>query len=281
MAPIIERNSPIPLKRSRLFTTAVDNQQVVNIHVLQGERELSEGNRSLGRFELVGIPPAKRGVPRIEVTFAIDANGILDVQAVDAVTGHKQTMRINPSGGLSEEEITNLMEEASVHAEQDRARMKLVEARNAADAAIYDANKVLNAARKQLEKESWVELEKALESLKSARDSTDRVAIAKETSKVNDRVEQVSRLIDVLEAEPDVAGSDQSEVVILEHEIADSEPPEDGPVKLDTGDEDSSSDEDEADGPVIFDAEVGSRSLDQGEVVIQEDEAADKPREEG
>ncbi|MBN1433532.1 molecular chaperone DnaK, partial [Candidatus Fermentibacterales bacterium] len=100
MAPIIERNSPIPLKRSRLFTTAVDNQQVVNIHVLQGERELAEGNRSLGRFELVGIPPARRGIPRIEVTFAIDANGILDVQAVDAVTGHKQIMRINPSGGL-------------------------------------------------------------------------------------------------------------------------------------------------------------------------------------
>ena len=296
MAPIIERNSPIPLKRSRLFTTAVDNQQVVNIHVLQGERELSEGNRSLGRFELVGIPPAKRGVPRIEVTFAIDANGILDVQAVDAVTGHKQTMRINPSGGLSEEEITKLMEEASVHAEQDRARMKLVEARNAADAAIYDANKVLNAARKQLEKESWVELEEALGSLKSARDSTDRVAIAKETSRVNSRVEQVSRLIDVLEAEPDTADSDQAEVVILERELADAEPSEDvaasdagpadtgpddaedGPVIFDVGEKSTSADDEEP-AQITYEAETGGAPPDQDEVVIQEDEAADTPRE--
>jgi len=219
MAPIVERNTPIPIKRSRMFTTAVDNQQVVSIHVLQGERELAEGNRSLGRFELVGIPPARRGAPRIEVAFEIDANGILSVSAKDAVTGRAQGMKVNPSGGLSEDEIHKLMQEAEANAEIDKARMKLVEARNAADQVIYDAGKLLETARKQLEKESWEELENALVSLRMARDGADRVRIAKDTSRVSDLVIQVSRLVEVLDSH---AVSEETErILVLEDEEPD------------------------------------------------------------
>ncbi|NLP04774.1 molecular chaperone DnaK [Candidatus Fermentibacteria bacterium] len=199
MAPIVERNTPIPIKRSRLFSTAVDNQQVVSIHVLQGERELAEGNRSLGRFELVGIPPAKRGTPRIEVSFEIDANGILSVSAKDAVTGRAQGMRVNSSGGLSEEEIRKLMQEAEANAELDRTRMKLVEARNAADQVIYDAGKVLETAMKKLDRESWEDLDNALVGLRQVRDGSDRTRIAKETARTSDLVSQVARLLEVLD----------------------------------------------------------------------------------
>jgi molecular chaperone DnaK len=216
MAPIVERNTPIPIKRSRMFTTAVDNQSVVSIHVLQGERELAEGDRSLGRFELVGVPPARRGTPRIEVSFEIDANGILSVSAKDAVTGRAQGMKVNPSGGLSEDEIHKLMQEAEANAELDKARMKLVEARNASDQVIYDAGKLLELAKKQLEKESWEELENSLVSLRMARDGTDRVRIAKETSKVTELVTQIGRLVEVLDTHSSAGEADQ--VYVLEKE---------------------------------------------------------------
>lgn len=171
MAPIIEKNSPLPIKRSKMFTTAVDNQQVVGIHVLQGERTLAEENRSLGRFELVGIGPAPRGVPRIEVAFTIDANGILFVNAKDAVTGKHQEMKVNPGGGLSDEDISRLISDARDNRDADRDRMKLVETRNIADHSIYEASKLINACRKSLDDESCEDLEKSLEELRSARDS--------------------------------------------------------------------------------------------------------------
>ncbi len=215
MAPIIEKNSPIPMKRSRMFTTAVDNQQVVSIHVVQGERELVEGNRSLGRFELVGIPPAKRGVPRVEVAFEIDANGLLSVSAKDAVTGRAQSMEVNPSGGLSEAEISQLMKEAEINAEKDRSRMKLVEARNAADQVIYDAERALESARKQLEEESYEELQTSLASLRMNRDGEDRSKIAKDTSKTSALVSQISKLIDIMETAGE-EDTDEDEVVVLE-----------------------------------------------------------------
>jgi len=216
MAPIVERNTPIPIKRSRMFTSAVDNQQVVSIHVLQGERELAEGNRSLGRFELVGIPPAKRGAPRIEVSFEIDSNGLLSVSAKDAITGRLQSMRVSPSGGLSEDEIHRLMMEAEANAEVDKARMRLVESRNAADLVIYDAQRVLESAKKQLEKESWEELDTALVALRMTRDTTDRVRIAKETSRTSELVTQISRLIDVLDSGSIGASDEQDQLYILE-----------------------------------------------------------------
>ncbi len=179
MAPIISKNSPLPIKRSKMFTTAVDNQQVVGIHVLQGERELAEDNRSLARFELVGINPAPRGVPRIEVSFSIDANGILFVNAKDAVTGKHQEMKVNPSGGLSDDDIRELIHEARQSRESDRDRIVLIESRNVADQSIYEASKMINTSGEKLDKESREDLEAALNELRIARDGSDIAAIDK------------------------------------------------------------------------------------------------------
>jgi molecular chaperone DnaK len=183
MAPIIGRNSPIPIKRSRMFTTAVDNQAVVGIHVLQGERDIAEKNRSLARFELMGITPAPRGVPRIEVSFSIDANGILLANAKDAVTGRQQEMTVNPSGGLSAEEISNLKREAEHNAEADRDRLSLIEARNTADQIIYEADKILGLSRSTVDSASWGELSEALASLRTFREGSDKNEIARATGR--------------------------------------------------------------------------------------------------
>src|ERR671919_2911218 len=127
---IIERNSTIPLRNSRTFTTVVDNQSSVDIHVLQGEREVATGNRSLGKFELVGIPPSPRGVPQIDVSFEVDANGIVSVSALDKATGREQQMRITPTSGLSQEEITRIIKEAETMAESDRSRRERIDLQN-------------------------------------------------------------------------------------------------------------------------------------------------------
>ncbi|MGD9687374.1 MAG: molecular chaperone DnaK, partial [Desulfobacter sp.] len=143
MTRLIEKNTTIPTKRSRVFSTVQDNQSSVSIHVLQGEREMASGNKTLGRFDLVGIPPASRGIPQIEVAFDIDANGIVNVSAKDLGTGKVQSIRITASSGLSKEEIDRLIREANLHAGDDKMKKSLVEARNSADAAIYSTEKVL------------------------------------------------------------------------------------------------------------------------------------------
>jgi molecular chaperone DnaK len=200
MAPIIKRNSPIPMRRSRVFTTAVDNQVVVSVHVLQGERDLAEGNRSLGTFELRGLPPAKRGEPRVEVTFEIDANGILNVSAKDMNTGNAHSIQVNPSGGLTSDEISRLKKEAEANAEADRARIVLMGQRNKADELNYEVTKVLKAARDQLDLESWQGLEEEQQKLREARDGTDPDAIAKQASRTRVQLDAVARLIEVMEA---------------------------------------------------------------------------------
>jgi molecular chaperone DnaK len=230
MASIVAKNTPIPIKRSRTFTTATDNQSAVSVHVLQGERELAEGNRSLSRFELVGIPPARRGEPRIEVTFEIDANGILNVQAKDAVTGREQSIEVNPSGGLSDSDIVRLMQEAEESAQEDRERMRLVEERNRADQVIYEATKTLKTARDQLEKESWEDLEAGLASLRMVRDETDISAIGKEASRVDTLLGSVSKLIAVMESHADDEEETEQIVVIEGDPLAepiDEVPPDD------------------------------------------------------
>jgi molecular chaperone DnaK len=140
---LIERNSTIPTKNTKVFTTVADNQSVVEIHVLQGERELAKENKSLGRFELVGIPTAPRGVPQIEVTFAIDSNGIVHVSARDLATGKAQGMQINPAGGLSQSEIDRIIRDASAFAAADNERREITQLRNRLEGMLSSNERVL------------------------------------------------------------------------------------------------------------------------------------------
>ncbi|HPF32682.1 MAG TPA: molecular chaperone DnaK [Candidatus Sabulitectum sp.] len=208
MTPIIQRNSPVPTRNSRIFTTASDNQSVVGVHVAQGERDLIDGNRSLGTFELRGIKPAKRGEPRVEVTFEIDASGILNVSARDTSTGQKQSIKVNPSGGLSSDEIERLKKEAAANAEADRRRMKLVGLRNESDEAIYRATKTLKVAREELEKESWEELEAAVKELKKLRDGDDALILGKAISTLRSLTDSVAKLVAVFESDEEQAAAE-------------------------------------------------------------------------
>ncbi len=167
MTKIIERGTTIPVKKTQIFSTAEDNQPAVTIHVLQGERELAKDNKSLGTFTLEGIPPAPRGVPQIEVTFDIDANGILTVSAKDKATGKEQQIKITGSSGLSEEEIQKMIQEAEAHKEEDRKRKELIEARNQADALAYQTEKSLKEVGEAISPEERAQIEAALNDLKA------------------------------------------------------------------------------------------------------------------
>lgn len=182
MTKIIERNTTIPTRKSQIFSTASDNQTAVSIHVLQGEREMAADNKSLGRFELVGIPPAPRGVPKIEVTFDIDANGIVHVSAKDLATGKEQSIRITASSGLSEEEIQKLIKEAELHVEEDRRKRQLVEARNRADNIIYSVEKSLRDLGEKVDSTSRGEIEGQIEKLRKLMEENDKDAIERETN---------------------------------------------------------------------------------------------------
>ena len=165
---LIEKNTTIPTKKSQVFSTAADSQPAVEIHVMQGEREMATNNKTLGRFQLVGIPPAPRGVPQIEVTFDIDANGIVSVSAKDMGTGKEQSIKITASSGLSEEEIEKLVKDAELHAEEDKAKRGLIDARNAADALIYSTEKSVKEVGDKLDDATRENVNNTIEKLKSA-----------------------------------------------------------------------------------------------------------------
>ncbi len=166
MTKLIEKGTTLPVKKTQIFSTAEDNQPAVTIHVLQGERELAKDNKSLGQFTLEGIPPAPRGVPQIEVTFDIDANGILTVSAKDKATGKAQEIKITGSSGLSEEEIEKMIKDAEAHKEEDRKRKELIETKNQADALAYQTEKSLKEVGDQISAEDKAAIEKALNELK-------------------------------------------------------------------------------------------------------------------
>jgi molecular chaperone DnaK len=174
---IIDRNTTIPTRKSQVFSTAADNQTAVTIHVLQGEREMAGDNKTLGKFELFGIPPAPRGLPQIDVAFDIDANGIVHVSAKDLGTGREQSIRITASSGLSEEEINKLVKEAEMHTEEDKKKRELAEARNQADSLIYTTEKTLADLGDKVDSATKSDIETHIQSLKEAMEGTDVQAI--------------------------------------------------------------------------------------------------------
>jgi molecular chaperone DnaK len=177
MTTLIPRNTTIPTRKSEIFSTAADNQTSVEVHVVQGERPLARDNRTLGRFHLVGLPPAPRGIPQIEVTFDIDANGIVNVSAKDLGTGKEQKITITATSGLSKEEVDKMMREAEAHADEDKKRRDEIEARNRADQAVYAAERTIKDAGDKLPASERQAVESAMEELKKASAGTDMAAI--------------------------------------------------------------------------------------------------------
>ena len=184
MTKLIEKNTTIPAKKSEIFSTAADNQPAVTVHVLQGEREMTSDNKTLGRFELAGIAPAPRGTPQIEVAFDIDANGIVEVSAKDQATGKQQSIRITHSSGLSREEIDRLVKDAELHSEEDRRKKERVDARNAADGLIYTTEKTLAEHADKIDPGTRAEIERAAADLKQAAEG--------------DNIDEIKRLTETL-----------------------------------------------------------------------------------
>ncbi|HSK10796.1 MAG TPA: molecular chaperone DnaK [Vicinamibacterales bacterium] len=177
MTKLIPRNTTIPTRKSEMFSTASDNQTQVEVHVLQGEREFARDNRTLGRFNLVGIPPAPRGVPQVEVTFDIDANGIVNVSAKDMATNKEQKITITASSGLNKDEVDRMMREAETHADEDKRRREVTDARNQADSLIYQIEKTLNENREKVPAPDASRIESAVASLRKAAEGEDLAAI--------------------------------------------------------------------------------------------------------
>jgi molecular chaperone DnaK len=191
MTRLIERNTTIPTRKSQIFSTAADNQTAVSIHVLQGEREMAANNKTLGRFELLGIPAAPRGIPQIEVTFDIDANGIVHVSAKDLATQKEQSIQITASSGLSDEEIKNLVKEGELHAEEDKKRRELIETRNTADSLIYSTERTLRDMGDKIDAKTKGDIEEQIGKVRQVMEGDDKDAIQKEI----DQLMQISHKV--------------------------------------------------------------------------------------
>jgi molecular chaperone DnaK len=195
MTTLIARNTTIPSRKSEIFSTAVDNQPSVEVHVLQGERPLARDNRTIGRFHLAGLPPAPRGVPQIEVSFDIDANGIVSVGAKDLATGQEQKITISGSGGLSKDDVDRMVKEAASHAGEDQARRDLIDARNQADSLAYQAGKTLADNRDRLPADAVAKLEAAIADLGKVAQGEDLAAIKKATDDLQRAAHAIGELL--------------------------------------------------------------------------------------
>ncbi len=201
MTKLIEKNTTIPTAKSQIFSTAADSQTSVEVHVLQGERPMASDNKTLGRFILDGIPPSPRGVPQVEVTFDIDANGILSVKAKDKATAKEQSIRIEASTGLSKDEIEKLKKEAELHADEDKKKRELIEARNMADAMVYTTEKALGEAGDKIPAETKKEIEEKVEALKKVKDGDDLEALKKASQELAVASQKIGEILYKQEAE--------------------------------------------------------------------------------
>src|SRR5210317_719132 len=211
MTKLIEKNTTIPANAEQVFSTADDNQTAVTIHVLQGERERAVDNKSLGRFDLTDIPPAPRGLPQIEVTFDIDANGILNVSAKDKATGKSQNIVIKASSGLSDDEIEKMVRDAESHAEEDRKFRELVDVRNQADGLIHAAEKTLNELGEKASSEERMAVENAVSDLKKALDGDDKEAIEKKTAALGEASGSLAQKLYAEQAAQAAEGGDEAQ----------------------------------------------------------------------
>jgi molecular chaperone DnaK len=192
MTRLIDRYTTIPTSKSQVFSTASDNQTQVEVHVLQGERDFATDNKTLGKFILDGIPPAPRGIPQVEVTFDIDANGILDVKAKDRATSREQQVRITASSMLSKSDVDRMVNEAAVHADEDKKRKEEVETRNQADALAYQAERTLKDLGDKVSSEDKAETERQVEAVRTALKGSDAAAIKSASDALIEQLQKVS-----------------------------------------------------------------------------------------